>query len=166
MNRLLTAIENTFLISLSSTFILISSSHFHIFFPPFSSTFVFYFILFWHFQILAIVPILSQSICCWASDGGCPTLCHVLFTWGTQWLVGRTSPASRCLIFYPGCARSWKQMWSWCLNAAKFLQYFFFKGNRQKNVWNFKNKKNLWRTIMWRKGFITLAIQKSICSLG
>lgn len=95
----------------------------------FNLSVLFYFIL--TFPDLAAVLILSQSICCWASDSGCPTSCHVLFLHEelSEWWEEHRQPPD-VWVFYPDCALSWQQMGSWCLTIAKFLH--FFKGNRQR----------------------------------
>lgn len=80
VNWALTAIANTFLILLSSALILISGSRFHTYYFPFPSTSVLYFIL--TFPGFGSSAHLRWSICCGASAGGCPALCHVLSTWG------------------------------------------------------------------------------------
>lgn len=125
MNWVLRAIEITFLILLPSTLILISGSHFHTyFFFSFSSTYVFYFILLWHFQILAAVLILSQSICCWASVSGCPTLCHVLSTGGTQWTGGKSIPLLLMFDFPPRLCTFVKTKQELVLGYCQFAAFF------------------------------------------
>lgn len=120
----LTATEHTLLISLPSTLVPISGSHFHTYFLShfLNLRVLFYFDISRSWQQCSFL--VSPSVVGPLVVGVQP--CAMSFLHGElSELVGRISPASRCLIFLPRLCTFMKTNWELVLECCQVSAFFF-----------------------------------------